>query len=229
MGEGKKINGIMFYSSFTLGDFFFKYACYGFSKNLYKLFVSRLENRTDNKISNLNTSQVLVIYKTLLSIVPEHKELKTKHIFNIFMLDLINSYRGLRHAFGLPVRGQRTWTNAWSAYRSNLALRQFKIKISKRLYTSITLNELNIVYLAEQINNLWRLQWDTEWKKAKRQRQIQAKKLHNVYNVDLKAIASANVSTKSKKGGSNYIIGFDPGFTKYVLKQSIKYKKKSNV
>jgi hypothetical protein len=37
-------------------------------------------------------------------------------------------------------------------------------------------------------------------------------------------MASANVSTKGKKGSSNYIIGFDPGFTKYVLKQSIKYK-----
>ena len=70
------------------------------------------------------------------------------------MLDLINSYRGLRHAFGLPVRGQRTWTNAWSCYRSNLILRQFKIKLSKRLYTSITISELNIAYLAEQINSL---------------------------------------------------------------------------
>lgn len=216
----------MFYSSFTLSDFFFKYSSYGFSKNLHKLLMSRLENRADKKVNLLNTSQIFVVYKILLSIVPEHKDLKKRHMFNIFMLDLINSYRGLRHAFGLPVRGQRTWTNAWSAYRSNLNLRQFKIKLSKRLYTSITLSELNIVYLAEQINNLWRLQWDTEWKKAKRQRQIQAKKLHNVYNVDLKAIASANVTTKGKKGSNNYIIGFDPGFTKYVLKQSIKYKKK---
>jgi small subunit ribosomal protein S13 len=108
MGEGKKINGVIFYSSFNLKDFFFKYSCYGFSKNLYKLLLSRLENRVDNKINCLNTSQILVIYKTLSSIVPEHKDLKTKKIFNIFMLDLINSYRGLRHAFGLPVRGQRT-------------------------------------------------------------------------------------------------------------------------
>lgn len=112
MGEGKKINGIMFYSSFTLSDFFFKYSSYGFSKNLHKLLMSRLENRADKKVNLLNTSQIFVVYKILLSIVPEHKDLKKRHMFNIFMLDLINSYRGLRHAFGLPVRGQRTWTNA---------------------------------------------------------------------------------------------------------------------
>jgi hypothetical protein len=140
------------------------------------------------------------------------------------MLDLVNSYRGLRHSFGLPVRGQRTWSNAWSSYRSNLTLRQFKIKLSKRLYTSITISELNIAYLAEQINSLWRLQWDSEWKKARRQRQLQAKKSRNFYKVDLKTIASANVSVNNKKKKLNYVVGFDPGFTKYVIKQNLKFK-----
>jgi ribosomal protein S13 len=113
-----------------------------------------LENRIEKKVRDLKTSQFIMIYKILLTVVPEKKDFKKKTVFNIFLLDLVNSYRGLRHAFGLPVRGQRTWTNAWSSYRSNLILRQFKIKLSKRLYTSITLNELNIAYLAEQINSL---------------------------------------------------------------------------
>ncbi len=226
MREGKKINGFVFYSSYSISDFFFKYSCYGFSKNLYKILLSRVETRLDLKIKDLKTSKILTVYKTLLSVVPDNKELKKKTIFNIFVLDLINSYRGLRHAFGLPVRGQRTWTNAWSVYRSNLLLRQFKIKLSKRLYTSITINELNIAYLAEQINSLWKLQWDNEWKKAKRQRQIQAKKSRNLYKVDLKAIASASVSVSDKKKTSSYLVGFDPGFTKYVIKQSIKFRNK---
>lgn len=184
----------------------------------------RLETRIEKKIKDLKTSTSFMIYKVLLAIVPNNKELQKKSIFNIFMLDLVNSYKGLRHAFGLPVRGQRTWTNAWSCYRSNLTLRQFKIKLSKRLYTTITISELNLAYLAEQINNLWRLQWDAEWKKAKRQRQTQFRKSHNLLKVDLKAIASANVASKNKKKPSGYVIGFDPGFTKYVLKQSIKFK-----
>lgn len=216
----------MFYSSYSISEFFFKHSCYGFSKKLFQILTSRLESRIERKSKDLKTSQLLTIYKVLLNIVPENKSLKKKMVFNIFMLDLISSYRGLRHAFGLPVRGQRTWTNAWSCYRSNLVLRQFKIKLSKRLYTSITISELNIAYLAEQINSLWKLQWDSEWKKAKRQRQIQAKKSRNFYKVDLRTIASANVSVKEKKKNANYVIGFDPGFTKYVIKQSIKFKTK---
>lgn len=226
MREGKKINGYIFYSSYSISDFFFKHSCYGFSKKLFSILSLRLESRIDKKSKDLRTSQLITVYKILLGVVPDNKSFKKKLVFNIFMLDLINSYRGLRHAFGLPVRGQRTWTNSWSCYRSNLVLRQFKIKLSKRLYTSITINELNIAYLAEQINSLWKLQWDSEWKKAKRQRQIQAKKSRNFYNVDLKTIASANVSVKGKKKNVSYVVGFDPGFTKYVLKQSIRYKNK---
>lgn len=227
MREGKKINGAVFYSSYSIFEFFFKYSSYGFSKKLYQILISRLENRLEKKSKDLKTSKLIMVYKILLAVVPENKELKKTYIFNIYMLDLINSYRGLRHSFGLPVRGQRTWTNAWSCYRSNLTLRQFKIKLSKRLYTSITINELNIAYLAEQINDLWKLQWDNEWKKAKRQRQIQAKKNRNFYKVDLKTIASANVSVKDKKN-ANYVVGFDSGFTKYVMKQSIKFKNIKN-
>ena len=206
-------------------DFFFKYSCYGFSYKLYSLLNTRLENRISKKIKEFKISKLLTLYDVLLTIVPNKKDLKKKNTFNVFMLDFINSYRGLRHAFGLPVRGQRTWTNAWSCYRSNLILRQFKLKLSKRLYSSITINELNIAYLAEQINNLWRIQWDSEWKKAKKQRQLQDKKSKNYFKVDLKLIASGNVSVKNKKK-LNYIIGFDPGFTKYVIKQSIKFKNK---
>jgi ribosomal protein S13 len=68
----------------------------------------RLENRVEKKTKDLKTSQLITIYKILLNVVPDNKVLKKKMIFNIFMLDLVNSYRGLRHAFGLPVRGQRT-------------------------------------------------------------------------------------------------------------------------
>lgn len=108
MREGKKINGVVFYSSYSLAEFFFKYSCYGFSKKLYNILFLRLENRVEKKSKDLKTSQLISIYKILLSIVPDNKDLKKKNIFNIFLLDLINSYRGLRHAFGLPVRGQRT-------------------------------------------------------------------------------------------------------------------------
>jgi small subunit ribosomal protein S13 len=106
--EGKKINGFIFYSSYSLSEFFFRYSCYGFSKKLFNILVSRMETRLEKKTKELKTSQLITIYKILLSVVPNNKELKKKVVFNIFVLDLINSYKGLRHAFGLPVRGQRT-------------------------------------------------------------------------------------------------------------------------
>ena len=108
MREGKKINGSVFYSSYSITEFFFKYSCYGFSKKLFNIIVTRLENRVEKKSKDLKTSQLLTVYKILLSVVPENKDLKKKMVFNIFILDLVSCYRGLRHAFGLPVRGQRT-------------------------------------------------------------------------------------------------------------------------
>ena len=93
MREGKKINGHVFYSSYSISDFFFKYSCYGFSKKLYNILTLRLETRVDKKSKDFKTSHLITIYKILLNIVPENKDLKKKTIFNIFMLDLINSYK----------------------------------------------------------------------------------------------------------------------------------------
>jgi len=38
---------------------------------------------------------------------------------------LIKSYRGRCHAVGKPVRGQRTWSNAWNSFNLNKTLRLF--------------------------------------------------------------------------------------------------------
>lgn len=81
MREGKKINGFVFYSSYSVSDFFFKYSCYGFSKKLYNILSNRLETRLNNKIKDFKTSQLITIYKILLNIVPENKDLKKKNYF----------------------------------------------------------------------------------------------------------------------------------------------------
>lgn len=226
MREGKKINNTIFYYSYSLIDFFLQKSCYGFSKKLLMLFSKRLESRVFKKLNDLKTSKTYFITHILYDIVPLDLNLEDKVNVNIFMLDVINTYRGARHAFGLPVRGQRTWTNARSCYRSNLLLRQFRLRILKRISISSPDSELNTNYYAEAVNNLWKVQWEAEWRKAKRQRLIQAKKNRNTGQVDLKAIASGNVKVKGKKQKKTYLIGFDPGFTKYLLKQSIKYKQK---
>ena len=44
---------------------------------------------------------------------------------NILRFYLIKSSRGWSHALGKPVRGQRTWSNAWTTYNYNRILRKF--------------------------------------------------------------------------------------------------------
>ena len=52
---------------------------------------------------------------------------------NILRLYLIKSYRGRCHALGKPVRGQRTWSNAWNSYKVNKTLRSFINETKKKL------------------------------------------------------------------------------------------------
>ena len=225
--EGKKINGLIFYSSYSLIDFFFKQDAFGFSKKLLDIFHKRLETRIEKKTKTLKTSKMFIVNLTLMGITPKNKSIRDRTSINIYLLDLLNTYRGVRHSFGLPVRGQRTWTNAWSCYKSNTVLRQFRLKVLKRLYVTASIKELNTSYFAETLNSLYKLQWESEWKEAKRQRVAQAKRSRNRHKIDLDALAAGNVSIKGKKKKKTYLIGFDPGFTKFILKESIRFKNKN--
>lgn len=74
----------------------------GFSKNL--------------KIKDLSKEQVVKLVKTIellkINLASDLKKLNVLHSKNLI---LIKSYRGLRRNQGLPVRGQRTHTNAKTA------------------------------------------------------------------------------------------------------------------
>ena len=66
----------------------------------------------DTKVRDLNDDEINKIRK---SIEEQHRvegDLRKETSFNIKRLMEIGSYRGLRHRRGLPVRGQRTHTNA---------------------------------------------------------------------------------------------------------------------
>lgn len=172
--------------------------------------------------------------KTILTKFPARTALHKKHVLNIYMLDLIQSYRGTRHIRGLPSRGQRTWTNAWTAYRLNATLRLFKIKLLKRAYKKITPTQLNTYYMAEQINLLWKVFWRDEWLNAKKKVIYISKKKN--FNVDVTSMAKGNIisPTRLKKmskkqrnliGKNTATLGFDVGFTKKVLIDLYKLKK----
>lgn len=64
------------------------------------------------RISELNDDEVAKIRSLITSDFKVEGALRSETQINIKRLMDINSYRGLRHRKGLPVRGQRTRTNA---------------------------------------------------------------------------------------------------------------------
>ena len=91
-------------SVFGIGKFHALLLCkkLGFSKNLKVKFLSK--DQINNLIELIERSDVVVVGE-----LKKLKLLKTKKLL------LIKSYRGLRQEQGLPVRGQRTHTNARNA------------------------------------------------------------------------------------------------------------------
>ena len=63
---------------------------------------------------------------------------------NLYRLYLTRTTRGRSHALGKPSRGQRTWSNAWTAYRNNSETRAFISKHQK--IKNETLREEKINY-----------------------------------------------------------------------------------
>ncbi len=66
----------------------------------------------NKKIGELNDDEVAKIRSIITSDYKVEGALRTETQMNIKRLMDINCYRGLRHRKGLPVRGQRTRTNA---------------------------------------------------------------------------------------------------------------------
>ena len=50
---------------------------------------------------------------------------------NLIRLYLIKSFRGRAQMLGKPSRGQRTWSNAWTAYNYNKIIKNFVNDIIK--------------------------------------------------------------------------------------------------
>jgi small subunit ribosomal protein S13 len=66
----------------------------------------------DTKVRDLNDDEINKIRKIIEEQYEVEGDLRKEISFNIKRLMEVGSYRGLRHRRGLPVRGQRTHTNA---------------------------------------------------------------------------------------------------------------------
>ena len=67
----------------------------------------------DTRVENLTEDQVGSINETITKLeIPVEGDLRRMVSLNVKRLKDIKCYRGIRHLKGLPVRGQRTKTNA---------------------------------------------------------------------------------------------------------------------
>ncbi|UCD78361.1 MAG: 30S ribosomal protein S13 [Desulfobacterales bacterium] len=85
---------------------------YGIGKTTSQNILSELQIDPDTKTDDLTEEQINNIRKAIDSTCKVEGELRTEVSLNIKRLMDLGSYRGLRHRKGLPVRGQRTSTNA---------------------------------------------------------------------------------------------------------------------
>ncbi len=84
---------------------------YGVGRPLAQTILDKLGIKRDRKIETLDESELDLIREELKSYVIEG-DLRREVQQNIKLLQEINCYRGQRHKKRLPVRGQRTKTNA---------------------------------------------------------------------------------------------------------------------
>ncbi len=85
---------------------------FGIGRSLAKKILSDLNINETTKTKDLTEEEIVKIREYIDSKLKVEGDLKREITQNIKRLIEINSYRGIRHKRGLPVRGQRTHTNA---------------------------------------------------------------------------------------------------------------------
>lgn len=84
---------------------------YGIGKSRSQEILAKAKIDKDKKVSSLSEEELALIRKIASEYVIEG-DLRREVAMNIKRLMEIGSYRGIRHRRGLPVRGQRTKSNA---------------------------------------------------------------------------------------------------------------------
>jgi small subunit ribosomal protein S13 len=85
---------------------------YGIGPSLSRKILAQADITAETKVNNLTDDEVNRLREVIDRGQSVEGELRKVVDLNIKRLIEIGSYRGLRHRYGLPVRGQRTRTNA---------------------------------------------------------------------------------------------------------------------
>jgi small subunit ribosomal protein S13 len=85
---------------------------HGIGKQFASEIVDKVGIPADRRVNQLTDAEVLQIRETIDRDYQVEGDLRRETSMNIKRLMDLGSYRGLRHRRNLPVRGQRTHTNA---------------------------------------------------------------------------------------------------------------------
>lgn len=104
---------------------------YGIGESLAKSTLERLNIDEDKLLEDITGEEESRLRAELENMKVEGK-LRQEVQRNIKRLKDIKCYRGIRHKLGLPVRGQRTRTNAHTRKGHNVAVGGLKTKLEKK-------------------------------------------------------------------------------------------------
>ena len=85
---------------------------YGIGRTVSNRILGKLKIDPNTNTDDLSEAEINSIHKVIDSELKVEGELRTEVSMNIKRLMDLGCYRGLRHRRSLPVRGQRTSTNA---------------------------------------------------------------------------------------------------------------------
>ncbi|MBD3849864.1 MAG: 30S ribosomal protein S13 [Acidobacteria bacterium] len=85
---------------------------YGIGRTRARKILGKAKVEEGIKVKDLSEAEVLAIQQVIQAEGMVEGDLRRDVAMNIKRLIEIGSYRGMRHRRGLPVRGQRTHTNA---------------------------------------------------------------------------------------------------------------------
>jgi len=85
---------------------------FGIGLKVSQDILNKLKISFDKRVKDLTDDEIAAIQKEVTNNYVTEGELRKEIAMNIKRLQEIGSYRGSRHKKGLPVRGQRTKTNA---------------------------------------------------------------------------------------------------------------------
>ena len=99
---------------------------YGIGWTTSRQILEKTKINPDTRVKDLTEDEISMIKKILESEFRVEGDLRREVSMNIKRLMEIGCYRGLRHRKGLPLRGQRTKTNARTRKAPRKAIRKGK-------------------------------------------------------------------------------------------------------